>query len=30
LKQASIELGLLSAEEFDKWVKPEDMLGPNI
>lgn len=30
LKQASIELGLLSAEEFDQWVKPEDMLGPNI
>ena len=30
LKQASIELGLLTAEEFDQWVKPEDMLGPNI
>jgi fumarate hydratase, class II len=30
LKQASIDLELLSAEEFDQWVKPEDMLGPNI
>lgn len=27
LKQAAIELGFVSAEEFDKWVKPELMLG---
>ncbi|MGK9477553.1 class II fumarate hydratase [Melioribacter sp. OK-6-Me] len=29
LKQASIELGLLTAEEFDKYVRPENMVGPN-
>lgn len=28
LKQAAIELGILTAEEFDKYVRPEDMLGP--
>lgn len=27
LKEAAIELGYLSAEQFDAWVKPEDMLG---
>lgn len=27
LKQAAIELGLLTAEEFDEWVRPEDMIG---
>lgn len=27
LKQAAIELGLLTAEQFDQWVKPEDMTG---
>jgi len=30
LRQAAIELGLLSSEEFDKYVKPHEMLGPNI
>merc|ERR1711936_151799 len=29
LKQESIALGYLTEEEFDKWVRPEDMLGPN-
>ena len=29
LKQAALELGLLSAEEFDHWVRPERMLGPS-
>jgi fumarate hydratase class II len=29
LKQAATELGLLSAEEFDQWVRPENMLGPS-
>lgn len=29
LKQAALELGLLSAEEFDQWVRPERMLGPS-
>ena len=28
LKATAIELGLLSAEEFDKYVVPEDMTGP--
>jgi fumarate hydratase, class II len=27
LKQAATELGHLSAEEFDEWVKPENMVG---
>ncbi|XP_060103798.1 fumarate hydratase, mitochondrial [Heteronotia binoei] len=28
LKEAAIKLGFLTAEQFDQWVKPEDMLGP--
>jgi fumarate hydratase class II len=28
LRESAVELGFLTAEEFDKWVKPEDMLGP--
>ena len=28
LKQAAIELDLLTSEQFDQWVKPADMLGP--
>ncbi|MEZ4995077.1 MAG: class II fumarate hydratase [Saprospiraceae bacterium] len=27
LKAAAIELGLLTSEEFDEWVRPEDMIG---
>ena len=27
LKEESINLGYLTAEEFDKWVRPEDMCG---
>ncbi|MES2828565.1 MAG: class II fumarate hydratase [Bacteroidota bacterium] len=27
LKEASTELGLLTAEQFDEWVRPEDMVG---
>lgn len=27
LKETAIELGLLTAEQFDEWVKPEDMTG---
>lgn len=27
LKEAAIELGLLTAEQFDQWVRPEDMVG---
>jgi fumarate hydratase class II len=28
LKEAAVKLGFLSAEDFDKWVRPEDMVGP--
>ncbi|MCE9673201.1 class II fumarate hydratase [Myxococcus stipitatus] len=27
LKQVAVELGLLTAEQFDQWVRPEDMTG---
>jgi fumarate hydratase class II len=30
LKESAVELGILTAEEFDKLVKPEDMTEPNI
>lgn len=30
LKQAALELNLLTEEEFDKYVRPENMLGPNV
>lgn len=30
LKEVAVELGLLSAEEFDRIVRPEQMLGPNL
>jgi len=26
LKEEAVNLGLLSPEQFDEWVKPEDML----
>ncbi len=28
LKEAAVELGLLTGEEFDQWVRPEEMIGP--
>ena len=28
LKEAAHELGLVQPDDFDRWVKPEDMLGP--
>jgi fumarate hydratase class II len=28
LKEAAIKLGLLTAEQFDLWVKPENMVHP--
>ncbi|XP_065254109.1 fumarate hydratase, mitochondrial isoform X1 [Emys orbicularis] len=28
LKEAAIKLGFLTSEQFDQWVKPKDMLGP--
>lgn len=27
LKEAAVKLGFLSAEDFDRWVKPENMIG---
>lgn len=27
LREAAVELGLLTNEQFDEWVKPEDMIG---
>ena len=29
LKATAIELGYLTAEQFDEWVRPKNMLGPN-
>ncbi len=29
LKQAAVELGLVTAEQFDAWVLPQAMIGPN-
>ncbi|KAL3874581.1 hypothetical protein ACJMK2_037569 [Sinanodonta woodiana] len=29
LKQAALQLGMLSEKDFDEWVKPEKMLGPD-
>ncbi|MEZ4370498.1 MAG: hypothetical protein R3B07_06720 [Polyangiaceae bacterium] len=28
LKAAAVKLGFLTADDFDKWVRPEDMVGP--
>ena len=28
LREAGIALGLVTGEQFDAWVRPEDMLGP--
>ena len=30
LKEATIQLGLLSSEEFDRFVRPETMIGPKL
>ena len=27
-KQAALKLGYVTDADFDKWVRPEDMLGP--
>lgn len=29
LKEAALELGFVTSEQFDEWVKPENMLAPN-
>lgn len=28
LKQSALELKFLTEEQFEKWVRPEDMIGP--
>jgi fumarate hydratase class II len=28
LRESALELGYLTNEEFDLWVRPEDMTGP--
>lgn len=28
LKQVAVELGLLTEQEFDEWVRPEEMVAP--
>lgn len=28
LKESALELGVLTSQEFDQWVRPEDMIGP--
>jgi fumarate hydratase class II len=30
LSEAAVELGLLTEEEFDEYVRPEEMVGPNL
>jgi fumarate hydratase class II len=30
LRNSGIELGILSGEDFDKWVRPQDMLAPGL
>lgn len=30
LKEEALKLGLLTEEQFDQWVRPEDMLGPSV
>ena len=27
LKQTAVDLGYTTAEQFDEWVRPEDMIG---
>lgn len=29
LKEAAVASGFLTAEQFDEWIRPEDMIGPN-
>jgi fumarate hydratase class II len=28
LRDAALKLGHVTADEFDAWVRPEDMVGP--
>ena len=29
LRQAALALGYVSARDFDRWVRPESMIGPS-
>jgi len=29
LKPAAKDSGYLTGEQFDEWIKPEEMIGPN-
>ena len=29
LREAALALGYVSAEDFDRWVRPEAMIGPS-
>jgi fumarate hydratase class II len=28
LREAALALGVVSADDFDRWVRPDDMTGP--
>ena len=28
-QEAAVALGVVSAEQFEEWVRPENMLGPS-
>jgi fumarate hydratase class II len=30
LKEAALALGLVTSQDFDRWVRPEDMTGPSV
>jgi fumarate hydratase class II len=30
LRQAALALGLVTNEDFDRWVRPEQMIGPEL
>jgi fumarate hydratase class II len=30
LKEAALALGLVSSQDFDRWVRPEEMTGPSV
>lgn len=30
LKDSAVSLGILTAEQFDEWVKPAEMTSPNV
>ena len=30
LKEAALETGLLTEEQFDQWIRPEEMTSPNL